>query len=66
MLFRSTKQNRKYSERWKILVNNKFDPFEHLTHDDIGVLIPTKSFPPQLLDDILQYFKERNEDEYFK
>lgn len=64
--FHGTKQNRKYCERWQILVKNKFDPYIHLTHDDIGILIPSKSCPSQLLDDILKYFKERNEDEYFK
>ena len=52
-------------ERWKILVNNKFDPYEHITHDKIGILIPTDNCPKQLLDDILNYFSERNEDEGF-
>ena len=64
--FHGTKKNRKYSERWQILVDNKFDPKHHLTYDDVGLLIPTKSCPQQLLSDILQYFAERNEDEYFK
>jgi len=64
--FHGTKQNRKYCERWQIIVKNNFDPYIHLTRDDIGILIPSKSCPSQLLDDILQYFKERNEDEFFK
>ena len=63
--YHGSKKNRKYMERWKILVDNKFDPYEHLTHDDKGILIPTDKCPKQLLDDIMIYFKERNEDEGF-
>jgi len=61
--FHGSKKNRKYMERWQILVNNKFDPCEHITHDNIGILIPTNKCPKQLLDDIMNYFIERKEDE---
>jgi len=61
--YHGSKKNRKYMERWIILVDNKFDPYEHLTHDKTGILIPTDKCPKQLLDDIMTYFKERNEDE---
>jgi hypothetical protein len=64
--FHGSKKNRKYSERWKILVDNKFDPLEHITYDKIGLLVPTKSCPQQLLNDIMTYFAERNEDEGIK
>jgi hypothetical protein len=63
--FHGSKKNRKYSERWQILVENKFDPLIHITRDDIGLLIPTKECPKKLLDDIMIYFTERNEDEGF-
>jgi len=64
--FHGSKQNRKYNERWQILVNNKYEPTIHTTKDKDGLLIPTNKCPQQLLDDILQYFIERNEDEGFK
>ena len=37
-----------------------------MTYDKVGLLIPTEKCPKKLLDDIMQYFLERNEDEYFK
>ena len=61
--FHGSKENRKYSERWNILVNHQYDPYEHVTYDKNGLLIPSKTCPPGLLDDIHQYFSERNEDE---
>lgn len=61
--YHGSKKNRKYSERWKILVSNKYDPYKHVTYDEHGVLVATPECPPKLLQDILQYFQERNEDE---
>ena len=61
--FHGSKQNRKYTERWQILVKHQYDPYKHTTHDN-GLLIPSKECPPELLNDILQYFRERNEDEF--
>lgn len=61
--FHGSKKNRKYSERWQILVNNKYDPELHVTKNRDGLLIPTLECPQGLLDDIMNYFKERNEDE---
>ena len=61
--FHGSKQNRKYTDRWKILVKHKFDPNTYITRDDNGLIIPTEKCPPELLDDIFNYFKERNEDE---
>ena len=63
--FHGTKENRKYSERWKILVDHQYDPYIHVTYRDDGLLIPTAECPQGLLDDILNYFAERNEDEGF-
>ena len=61
--FHGSKKNRKYSERWQILVNNKYDPELHVTKNSDGLLVPTKDCPQELLNDIMKYFKERNEDE---
>jgi hypothetical protein len=61
--FHGTKQNRQYTERWKILMNHSFSPEKHLTYDDKGILIPTKEFSEGFKTDIMNYFKERKEDE---
>ena len=63
--FHGSKSNRKYNERWKILVNYNYSPKEHIIKDSKGILIPTLKFSYELKDKILQYFKERNEDEYY-
>lgn len=64
--FHGSKKNRKYSERWKILVDNQYSPILHITPNKDGLLVPTSECPKKLLDDIYNYFSERNEDEYFK
>jgi hypothetical protein len=61
--YHGTKANRKYSERWQILVSRQYDPYIHVTYDKNGILIPTSQFPDELKDDIYTYFAERNEDE---
>ena len=61
--FHGSKKNRKYMERWQILVKYEYDPFLHMTHDNNGVIVPSITCPPGLLQDIMLYFCERNEDE---
>ena len=64
--FHGSKKNRKYMERWKLLVEHDYDPYKHITKNKDGLLIPTESCPAGLLSDIMLYFSERNEDEGFK
>lgn len=59
--FHGSKQNRKYAERWQILVKHQYDPYKHITYEH-GLVVPSKDCPPELLHDIYQYFCERNED----
>jgi len=61
--YHGTKQNRKYQERWAILLNHLYDPTIHIKRDKQGILVPTEQFPEQLKIDIMVYFRERNEDE---
>lgn len=59
------KKNRRYYDRWKILVENKFDPDNDLKRDWQGLLQLADQFTPRsikLRDDIRQYFLGRNED----
>jgi hypothetical protein len=64
--FHGSKKNRKYVERWQILVDNKYDPAAHITKNNDGLIIPTAACPKVMLAQILQYFCERDEDEGFK
>lgn len=64
--FHGSKKNRKYMERWTILVNHTFDPYTDITKNKDGLLVPTESCPADMLKDILNYFSERNEDEGYK
>lgn len=61
--FHGSKLNRKYRERWEILVKHQFSPLKHITKDEQGIIVPTETCPKDLLKDIMLYFQERNEDE---
>jgi hypothetical protein len=61
--YHGSKSNRKYVERWSILVKYNFNPLTHITINKDGVIIPTESCPKELLDDIMEYFRERKEDD---
>ena len=61
--FHGTKANRRYRERWQILVDHQYHPKKHLYKQANGLLIPSAACPDKLLVDILQYFKDRNEDD---
>jgi len=61
--YHGTKKNRRYTERWQILMNHQYSPNMHLTYDASGILIPTDAFSSDFKEDIMNYFKERKEDE---
>jgi len=61
--YHGTKVNRNYTNRWELLIKHSFSPNQHLTYDKKGLLIPTNNFPEDLKKDIINYFKERKEDD---
>ena len=61
--YHGSKKNRQYTERWKLLMKHQFSPIEHLSYDKQGILVPTKLFPSDFKEDIMDYFRERKEDE---
>lgn len=61
--YHGSKIRRAYHERWKILVEHQFDPEEHITTDENGLIVPTTKCPQGLLDDIYKYFESRQEDD---
>ena len=61
--YHGEKKNRKYTERWQIIIKNKYSPLKHLKYDSIGILVPTEEFSEEFKNDIMNYFRERKEDE---
>lgn len=61
--YHGTKQNRQYLERWEIMLKNKFDPVLQLQYDEFGILIPTHEMKKEFLNNILEYFLNRKEDD---
>ena len=61
--YHGTIANRQYISRYNIFKNNNFDFLKHITFNDEGILVPTEECPLSLLNDILEYFSLRNEDE---
>jgi len=61
--YHGTKENRKYTERWLILLKHEFDPYTFLDYNDDGLLVPTKACSYELIQEISNYFKERKEDD---
>lgn len=64
--FHGSKANRKYVERNQILIKHNYDPNIHLTYDENGLLVPSTEMTMEFINDILNYFSERNEDEYYE
>jgi hypothetical protein len=61
--YHGSKQNRKYSERWQILLKHNYNPLIHIKYDENGIISPTENMSKEFIDDIYNYFAERNEDE---
>lgn len=62
--FHGNKLNRKYADRWQLLVDHKYDPRVHVSaRASDGLIIPTRACPAALLADIRDYFSARSEDE---
>jgi hypothetical protein len=63
--FHGHKKNRQYIERWKILMDHRYDPYTYVVRDpSTGVLVPNmEKCPKEMLDQIVEYFVSRKEDE---
>jgi len=56
-----SKINRRYWDRWKILIDNNFDPEEDIYRDSRGIYRLTGN-KPKLRDQVRQYMRQREED----
>jgi hypothetical protein len=63
--FHGSKKNRKYIERNHILLKYSYDPNKSIKYDENGVIV-FNDVPDEFISDILQYFSERNDDEYYE
>ncbi len=63
--YHGSKVNRKYVQRNDIIIDSKYDPRVHLKHRGDGLLVPSEDCPKGLLDSVILYFYQRNEDENF-
>lgn len=61
--FHGSKKNRKYIERWQVLVKHQYDPYQHVVENEDGILVPSSLCPIDLPKDIMKYFSERLEDD---
>ena len=61
--FHGKKINRRYGDRWQILIKFAYDPSRHITRGRDGLICPTTNCPSKLLDEIMEYFRGRDEDE---
>jgi len=58
--YHGSKQNRRYTERWKILFQHGYSPLKHVVYRD-GLMVANIS--PAFANDIFKYFQERKEDD---
>ncbi|KAJ3367718.1 hypothetical protein HDU91_001156 [Kappamyces sp. JEL0680] len=56
-------KNRKYVERWDILKKFKFEPSRHVQKNEHGLIVWHLDTDPLFLQAVLDYFRERNEDD---
>jgi hypothetical protein len=61
--FHGSKVNRRYTERWKILMKWNFCPTIDLKYNSQGIIEPSSCFLESFKQEILEYFKERKEDD---
>ena len=59
--FHGNKVDRKYQDRWQILIKNNYDPLRDIKKDSNGLLI-LEDDKIKFRDDIIMYFRQRNED----
>jgi hypothetical protein len=59
-LWHGKKANRKYQDRWQILVKNSYDPLVDIKRDSQGLVKLDCGW--ELRNDIQAYFRVRNED----
>lgn len=60
--YHGTLENRNYVNRWNILIFNNYNPYLFIKKNDCGMYEATKYFSQGFQNEIIKYFKDRNED----
>ena len=61
--YHGKKKNRYYHERTEILVKYQYSPITDIDYDTNGIIVPTNNFSEEFKNEIMNYFRERKEDE---
>ncbi len=61
--FHGKKENRQYDKRGALMLKHNFDPCAQLCYDENGVIVPTKNMDTLFLVELINFFKQRKEDE---
>jgi hypothetical protein len=61
--FHGSKANRKYTQRKEILLKYNYEPSIFITKNKESIVVPSNECPQELVEEIFNYFLERNEDE---
>jgi GT2 family glycosyltransferase len=61
--YHGSKKNRRYTERWRVLINHQFSPKTHLEYKENGLIVQSANFSEEFMRDIMNYFEERKEDD---
>ena len=61
--FHGSKINRRYGDRYLILIKYDYSPLKDIIYDEKGIICPSLHFSNEFKKDISDYFWERNEDE---
>jgi hypothetical protein len=56
-------ENRQYSNRWNIIIYHQYNPYLFLNKNEYGMYEATQYCSNTFQSEIINYFKERNEDE---
>lgn len=65
--FHGSKAGRRYIDRWKILVDNQYNPRKHIRRDAQGLWVWNHPHTPRnLVVDLRGYFAQRSEDESYR
>lgn len=63
--FHGSKIKRQYIERSEMLSKYNYDPLLHVAYDSVGITIPSNQMPSEFVADIFNYFRSRDDDEYY-
>lgn len=62
-MYHGKRANRQYVERWRPLIDGRFDPSQHICKDSNGLYAWTPEAPLPIVEWVANYFRQRQEDD---